>query len=52
MVGRERRRQAVQQARQQVDVSERRACQTLGQPRATQRYQLPRAQRSRHPTLK
>jgi transposase InsO family protein len=45
MVGPERRRQAVQHVRQEVAVSERRACTTLGQPRATQRY--PR--RSREP---
>jgi putative transposase len=38
MVGPERRRQAVQHARQKAGVSERRACKTLGQPRATQRY--------------
>jgi transposase InsO family protein len=45
MVGPERRRQAVQHAQRQVEVSERRACRTLGQPRATQRYQ----RRSREP---
>lgn len=39
MVGPERRRQAVQPARKTVAVSERRAGTTLGQPRATQRYQ-------------
>ena len=34
----DRRRQAVEQVQQALDVSERRACRVLGQPRATQRY--------------
>ncbi len=38
MAGPERRRQAVQHARQKVEVSERRACRALGQPRSTQRH--------------
>ena len=32
------RKEAVERLREQVDVSERRACQVLGQPRSTQRY--------------
>src|SRR4029079_8702615 len=35
-----RRRQAVEHVRENQDVSQRRACQGLGQPRSTQRYQL------------
>ena len=33
-----RRREAVQEAQTTLDVSERRACQVIGQPRSTQRY--------------
>ena len=33
-----RRRRAVRHVQRELGVSERRACQTLGQPRATQRY--------------
>jgi len=33
-----RRRQAVAQVQQALDVSERRACRVIGQPRSTQRY--------------
>ena len=45
MVGPERRRQAVEHARRKAGVSERRACRTLGQPRATQRYHSRRPSR-------
>ena len=38
MVGPERKRQAVLHVRQELEVSERRACTTIRQPRATQRY--------------
>ena len=38
MVGPSRRREAVGHVRATVDVPERRACSTLGQPRSTQRY--------------
>ena len=38
MVGPERKRQAVLHVRQELKVSERRACTTIRQPRATQRY--------------
>ena len=38
MVGPERKRQAVLHVRQELEVSERRACITIRQPRATQRY--------------
>jgi putative transposase len=33
------RRQAVEHVQQKQDVSQRRACKALGQPRSTQRYQ-------------
>ena len=35
----DRRREAVQQVQEVLDVSERRACRVIGQPRATQRYE-------------
>ena len=38
MISPDRRRQAVEQVQRTLDVSERRACRVLGQPRATQRY--------------
>ena len=38
MVSPDRKRQAVDRARKDLGVSERRACQTLGQSRSTQRY--------------
>jgi len=38
MVGPERKREAVRHVRHELDVSERRACTTIRQPRATQRY--------------
>jgi hypothetical protein len=43
MVGPERKREAVLHVQQKLEVSERRACTTLEQPRSTQRY------RGRHP---
>ncbi len=39
MVGPSRRREAVERVREATEVSERRACKTLAQPRSTQRYQ-------------
>ena len=39
MISPDRRRQAVEQAQEVLDVSERRVCRVLGQPRSTQRYQ-------------
>lgn len=47
MVSPARRREAVQQIEQTLEVSERRACQTIGQPRSTQRYQLRRPDQDR-----
>ena len=38
MISPDRKRKAVSQAIQVLDVSERRACRVVGQPRATQRY--------------
>ena len=38
MISPARRRQAVEQVQQELDVSERRACRVIGQPRSTQRY--------------
>ena len=38
MISPDRKRKAVNQAIQTLDVSERRACRVVGQPRATQRY--------------
>src|SRR3990172_10597709 len=38
MVSPARRREAVEQAQTTLEVSERRACQVIGQPRSTQRY--------------
>lgn len=38
MIAPDSKRQAVRQAVETLDVSERRACQTIGQPRSTQRY--------------
>ncbi len=43
MVGPSRRREAVDHARESLEVSERRACKTLKQPRSTQRYAPARA---------
>ena len=43
MVGPSRRREAVDHAQEAVEVSERRACKTLKQPRSTQRYRPVRA---------
>jgi transposase InsO family protein len=42
-----RRREAVEQVQEALDVSERRACEVLGQPRSTQRYELPEVDRDR-----
>ena len=39
MISPARRRQAVQQVQEILEVSERRACRVIGQPRTTQRYQ-------------
>ena len=39
MISPDRRRQAVQHVQEVLDVSERRACRVIGQPRTTQRYQ-------------
>ncbi len=38
MVGPERKREAVLHVRRELEVSERRACTTIRQPRSTQRY--------------
>ncbi len=38
MISPDRKRKAVKQAVQTLDVSERRACRVVGQPRSTQRY--------------
>ena len=38
MISPDRRRQAVEQVQEVLDVSERRVCRVLGQPRSTQRY--------------
>ena len=38
MIAPDSKRQAVRQAVEALDVSERRACQVIGQPRSTQRY--------------
>lgn len=38
MISPDRRRQAVAQVQEALDVSERRVCRVLGQPRSTQRY--------------
>ncbi len=38
MISPDRRRQAVEQVQEALDVSERRVCRVLGQPRSTQRY--------------
>lgn len=43
MIGPDRRREAVQQVQAVLDVSERRACRVIGQPRATQRYERQQA---------
>jgi transposase InsO family protein len=47
MVSPARRREAVQQIEQTLEVSERRACQTIGQPRSTQRYRPRRSDQDR-----
>jgi putative transposase len=47
MVSPTRRREAVQQVQKKLAVSERRACQTVGQPRSTQRYRLRKRDRDR-----
>ena len=39
MISPDKRRQAVEQTQEVLDVSERRVCRVLGQPRSTQRYQ-------------
>ena len=38
MISPDRRREAVEQVKETLQVSERRACRVIGQPRATQRY--------------
>ena len=38
MISPDRRREAVEQVQEVLDVSERRACRLIGQPRSTQRY--------------
>ena len=43
MISPDRRREAVQQVQAVLDVSERRACRVIGQPRATQRYEKQQA---------
>ncbi len=47
MIGPTRRREAVRQARKALDVSERRACQVVQQPRSTQRYEPREPERDR-----
>lgn len=47
MVGPERKREAVAMSQRRLEVSERRACKTLGQSRATQRYEKRRAEADR-----
>jgi len=39
VIGPDKRRQAVEQVQEVLNVSERRVCRVLGQPRSTQRYQ-------------
>ena len=47
MVSPARRREAVQQVQETLEVSERRACEAIGQPRSTQRYEPREPQRDR-----
>ena len=49
MVGPERKREAVVHVQHELEVSERRACTSLGQARSTQRYRGRRRERWRRP---